>query len=350
MGIEFNRIITLLRKERGITQKQAAQDLGISQAQLSHYEKGIRECGLAFVVQVADYYDVSCDYLLGRSAERSGQTITVEELPEGNSATGGSVYRGSVLPTMYKKLIENSLDILYDKLQESRDKQLVVGVSSYLMLAVYKMFRLLYEASPKNVSGMFRVGSARWDRSADAAMSMAEGDLAAALTGCANLKVGLMLLQHATGPYDPMDQVMEDRLNAILEAAVAQDAAAIKAQFAPNAIAAQPELDSQIEALLAYYNNETWEFEIPATGISESRNETGGTTRSYEMHSRIDGEKYYLVSMHAVVNDTTEPDNVGIWSLFLFRTDYPIESAYYVKDEDNMVGIYVDLLPRHMQY
>ena len=46
MGIEFNRIITLLRKERGITQKQAAQDLGISQAQLSHYEKGIRECGL----------------------------------------------------------------------------------------------------------------------------------------------------------------------------------------------------------------------------------------------------------------------------------------------------------------
>ena len=53
MGIEFNRIITLLRKERGITQKQAAQDLGVSQAQLSHYEKGIRECGLAFVVPVA---------------------------------------------------------------------------------------------------------------------------------------------------------------------------------------------------------------------------------------------------------------------------------------------------------
>ena len=47
--MEFNRIIKLLRKERGITQKQAAQDLGISQAQLSHYEKGIRECGLAFV-------------------------------------------------------------------------------------------------------------------------------------------------------------------------------------------------------------------------------------------------------------------------------------------------------------
>ena len=79
---------------------------------------------------------------------------------------------------MYKKLIENSLDILYDKLQESRDKQLVVGVSEYLMLAVYKMFRQMYEASPKNISGMFRVGSARWNSGADAAMHMAEGDLA----------------------------------------------------------------------------------------------------------------------------------------------------------------------------
>ena len=38
--MEFNRIIKLLRKERGITQKQAAEDLGVSQALLSHYEKG----------------------------------------------------------------------------------------------------------------------------------------------------------------------------------------------------------------------------------------------------------------------------------------------------------------------
>lgn len=53
--MEFNRIIKLLRKERGITQKQAAEDLGVSQALLSHYEKGIRECGLDFVVRVADY-------------------------------------------------------------------------------------------------------------------------------------------------------------------------------------------------------------------------------------------------------------------------------------------------------
>lgn len=183
MAIEFNRIITLLRKERGITQKQAAQELGISQAQLSHYEKGIRECGLAFVVQVADYYGVSCDYLLGRSADRNGQTIQVTDLPDTGSSTSGSVYRGSVLPTMYKKLIENSLDILYDKLEGCHDKRVVTAVSVYLMTAVYKMFRQLFEASPKNVSSMFRVGSARWPGNADALMQLQNAELAACLTG-----------------------------------------------------------------------------------------------------------------------------------------------------------------------
>ena len=69
MNDDFPRIITLQRKERKISQKKAATDLGISQALLSHYEKGIRECGLDFLVRIADYYNVSCDYLLGRTSE-----------------------------------------------------------------------------------------------------------------------------------------------------------------------------------------------------------------------------------------------------------------------------------------
>ena len=82
MNSHFPRIITLLRKERGLSQKSAAEQLGVSQALLSHYEKGIRECGLEFVVKVADFYNVSTDYLLGRSPHRSGAMITVEDLPE----------------------------------------------------------------------------------------------------------------------------------------------------------------------------------------------------------------------------------------------------------------------------
>ncbi|MBR4728109.1 MAG: helix-turn-helix transcriptional regulator [Clostridia bacterium] len=66
MEKNFPLIITELRKSRGISQKEAAEKLGISQALLSHYEKGIRECGQSFLVRIADFYDVSVDYLLGR--------------------------------------------------------------------------------------------------------------------------------------------------------------------------------------------------------------------------------------------------------------------------------------------
>lgn len=71
MNSDFPRILTLLRKEQGISQKKAAADLGISQALLSHYEKGIRECGLDFIVRTADYYGVSCDYLLRTGRAKS---------------------------------------------------------------------------------------------------------------------------------------------------------------------------------------------------------------------------------------------------------------------------------------
>ena len=155
MNSNFPRIITLLRKERGLSQKQAASDLQISQALLSHYEKGIRECGLDFVVRTADYYNVSCDYLLGRTPDWSGATLTVEDLPDPEAAGKENKFRGSLLPTLNKKLIANSLNIIFDLLQKSNNKGLTTEVSSYLTLSVYKMFRTIYSANPKNPQGLF---------------------------------------------------------------------------------------------------------------------------------------------------------------------------------------------------
>lgn len=68
----FASVLSQLRKERGSSQKKAAADLGISQALLSHYEKGIRECGLDFVIKCSEYYGVTTDYLLGVSDNRYG--------------------------------------------------------------------------------------------------------------------------------------------------------------------------------------------------------------------------------------------------------------------------------------
>jgi transcriptional regulator with XRE-family HTH domain len=60
-------MLAKLRRQKGISQKKAAEELGISPALLSHYENGIRECGLDFLLRLAEYYSVSCDYLLGKT-------------------------------------------------------------------------------------------------------------------------------------------------------------------------------------------------------------------------------------------------------------------------------------------
>ena len=72
MNFDFATKISALRREKGISQKKAAEDLEISQALLSHYEKGIRECNLDFVKKISAYYSVTSDYLLGLSDTKQG--------------------------------------------------------------------------------------------------------------------------------------------------------------------------------------------------------------------------------------------------------------------------------------
>lgn len=69
----FPETLSALRREKNISQRQAAADLNISQALLSHYENGAREPGLGFVCRACDYYGVSADYLLCRCDEQDSK-------------------------------------------------------------------------------------------------------------------------------------------------------------------------------------------------------------------------------------------------------------------------------------
>jgi len=62
--------LSKLRREKGLSQRQAAAELGVSQALLSHYENDSREPRLDFVIKICDYYSVTTDYMLGRTKER----------------------------------------------------------------------------------------------------------------------------------------------------------------------------------------------------------------------------------------------------------------------------------------
>ncbi len=182
MNSDFPRLITLLRKEKGLSQKKAAAELMVSQALLSHYEKGIRECGLEFLVKCADFYGVSCDFLLGRSPDRNGSILTVEDIPDPESVgkenlvKGASGLTGGMLTILNKKLITNSLNILFDLLGKTGSKGLVSEVSMFLMLAVYKAFRIVYFTNPQNQQGLFMVPKELSKGYSDGAMSIIEAN------------------------------------------------------------------------------------------------------------------------------------------------------------------------------
>ena len=56
-----------LRIDNGYTQKQIAEQLGISQNTYSQYELGILNYPVDALIILADFYGVSVDYLLGRT-------------------------------------------------------------------------------------------------------------------------------------------------------------------------------------------------------------------------------------------------------------------------------------------
>ncbi len=175
MKSDFPRVLSLLRKEKGISQKEAAASLGVSQALLSHYEKGIRECGLEFLVKAADFYGVSTDYLLGRSQDPEGMTLTVEDLPEPDAAGKENMMSGAgVLPIVNKKLIANSLNVIFDLLSKSQSKELTKEVSGYLMGAVYRMFRIIYSFNNKNNTNAFKIPASYALESAESYMKACE--------------------------------------------------------------------------------------------------------------------------------------------------------------------------------
>lgn len=59
-----------LRIEKGKTQKEMAKDLGTTDVSIGRYEAGTREPKTDILNALADYFDVTTDYLLGRTDER----------------------------------------------------------------------------------------------------------------------------------------------------------------------------------------------------------------------------------------------------------------------------------------
>ena len=178
---DFPRILTLLRKEKNISQKKAAEDLGVQQALLSHYEKGKRECGLEFLLRAAEYYNVTTDYLLGKSPVSNGAVITNNNITDAEDIQKASNLSAEELSAAFaKKLVNNSVDVIYSLLAKTKNSMLMDRVQDIFSCAVYRSFRLIYKTNPSNDKNLFKIPQETADQLTLAAenISCAKAELA----------------------------------------------------------------------------------------------------------------------------------------------------------------------------
>lgn len=63
----FSDRLISIRRQRGVTQRQLAESIGVSEIAVQNYENQRRKPAFDVLIALADYFDVSLDYLVGRS-------------------------------------------------------------------------------------------------------------------------------------------------------------------------------------------------------------------------------------------------------------------------------------------
>lgn len=75
----MNRL-KLLREEKNLLQEELGKVIGVSGRAIGNYEKGTRDMSTEIVIKLANFFNVSTDYLLGKSNERNQKNDINSEL------------------------------------------------------------------------------------------------------------------------------------------------------------------------------------------------------------------------------------------------------------------------------
>ncbi len=76
---DFGTVLKNLRKSRNLTQRELGSHIGLSKAVVSKYETGMGYPNFDTLILIANYFSVTCDYLLG--VEKS-KTLNVSDLTD----------------------------------------------------------------------------------------------------------------------------------------------------------------------------------------------------------------------------------------------------------------------------
>ncbi|MCH5259309.1 MAG: helix-turn-helix transcriptional regulator [Lachnospiraceae bacterium] len=103
--MEFGKLLAKLRKERGILQKEVATHLNVTVATISNYEKGVHLPDLNTLIMLADFFDVSTDYML----QRTDYKASIDTL---NHHLAGDFTVGDLLNTVMELDAHNTQSLL----------------------------------------------------------------------------------------------------------------------------------------------------------------------------------------------------------------------------------------------
>lgn len=71
LNMKYIKIMRDLREDSDKTQQEIADFLGTSQTMYARYERGANELPIHHLMKLCDFYGVSADYFLGRSADKN---------------------------------------------------------------------------------------------------------------------------------------------------------------------------------------------------------------------------------------------------------------------------------------
>ena len=71
----FAETLKKIRKNKNVSQKTVAQQLGYGYTAIANYESGRNEPSIDDLIKIADYFEVSMDCLVGREGEKNKQAM-----------------------------------------------------------------------------------------------------------------------------------------------------------------------------------------------------------------------------------------------------------------------------------
>lgn len=74
----INDVLKKLRLDNNLKQKDVAEGIGVTRALITQYESGMRQPSIEMLKKIADFYDVSVDFILGRTDNPTMSNVVIE--------------------------------------------------------------------------------------------------------------------------------------------------------------------------------------------------------------------------------------------------------------------------------